>query len=78
MKQYDAENNLLEVICNKCGRHLKTERGMLMEGIFEAEQHFGYFSRKDGSVHQFDLCEDCYDAWTLTFEIPVSKKEEYL
>lgn len=29
---------------------------------------------KDNEVHEFDLCEECYDAWISDFSIPVEKK----
>ncbi len=76
MKEYNAEKILEQVICNKCGRELTVKQGMLQEGIFEAKQNFGYFSRRDGVSHQFDLCEDCYDQLIGSFLVPVTEKEE--
>ena len=39
------------------------------------EVEFGYFSRKDGETHTFDLCEDCYDELIRKFRVPVEIKE---
>ena len=50
--------------------------GVVKEGIFSAEVSFGYFSKKDGIRHQFDLCEECYDRMTREFLIPVTIQEE--
>lgn len=52
---------LEKVICNKCGKELKVENGILMEDCFEADQTFGYFSSRDGRRYRFDLCGSCFD-----------------
>lgn len=78
MKRYDEQKELQEVICNQCGKKLKVEKGILMEGILEVRQNFGYFSRKDGLTQEFDLCEECYDRLIDSFVIPVAQQEEYL
>ena len=77
MKIYDEQKKLREVICNQCGKQPKAENGILMEGILEVRQNFGYFSEKDGLTQEFDLCEDCYDKLTDGFVIPVSQKEQF-
>ncbi len=78
MRKYenDAEKTLAEVVCNRCGKKLKVEKGVLKEGCFHGAVTFGYFSRKDGTTQQFDLCEDCYDAVTAAFLLPVEETEE--
>lgn len=76
MKVYDEQKNLIQVICNNCGKQLLVEHGMLKDAAFEGKQTFGYFSKKDGQTHMFDLCEACYDKMTEKFQIPVSKKDE--
>ena len=63
------------VVCNKCRKAMEVEGGIVKEGIFEAEYRFGFFSNKDGEVHSFDLCEDCYDQITADFLIPPDVKE---
>ncbi len=78
MKRYDEQKELQEVICNQCGKKLKVEKGILMEGILEVRQNFGYFSGKDGLTQEFDLCEECYDRLIDGFVIPVTQKEEFL
>lgn len=71
MRRYktDEKEELLEAVCNKCGRKLKLENGYLKEGCFFVDYAFGYFSRKDGTRHSFDLCEDCYDEMVGQFTI---------
>lgn len=68
------ERKLMQVVCNKCGKSLRVEDGCLKEGCFSATAAFGYFSRKDGSIHRFDLCEDCYDCMTAQFVVPVEEE----
>lgn len=74
-KYRDAgEKKLAQVVCNRCGKSLKVEDGRLKEGCFSATAAFGYFSRKDGSIHRFDLCEDCYDSVIAQFSVPVEEE----
>lgn len=75
MREYNNEK-LQKVICNQCGKELTVENGILKEGCFKGKQRFDYFSDKDGVIHEFDLCEDCYDEWIKSFQIPVCQKEE--
>ncbi len=71
----DDKKELISVICNRCKKELKVENGILKEGCFCAEPRFGYFSKKDGIKHFFDLCEECYDKMTTGFAIPVEAEE---
>lgn len=77
MRKYEngQSKKLVHAVCNKCGRVLKVENGCLKEGCFSAEAVFGYFSRKDGTSHRFDLCEDCYDEMISQFSVPVEEEE---
>lgn len=72
MRIYEAQkqDKIFTVICNKCKKAVKAENNIIKEGVYEAEYSFGYFSRKDGETHSFDLCEDCYDQITADFLIP--------
>lgn len=69
-----------EIFCNMCGNKQKVESDILMEDMLEITKQWGYFSRKDGEIHHFCLCEDCYDKITKGFVIPVDTKNvtEYL
>ena len=35
-----------------------------------------FFSEKDGEIHHFDLCEDCYDDWVNQFKLEVEVEEQ--
>ncbi len=78
MRTYTQENDnkILYAVCNGCGKKLLVENGFLREECFHAEHSFGYFSKKDGQNHSFDLCEACYDKWVKGFSIPVECREE--
>ena len=54
---------------------LSVKNGILEEECIRAETPFGFFSRKDGQIHRFDLCEDCYDRLTKAFRIPIEIEE---
>ena len=77
MRRYDEgqEKRLEKAVCNGCGRSMRVENGCLKEGCFSADAVFGYFSRKEGTIHHFDLCEDCYDKLISQFQIPVETEE---
>lgn len=74
------EKELQKVVCNQCGKELLVEEGILKEGCFSAEHSFGYFSKKDGYVYGFDLCEACFDRWTSGFKLPpkIEETKEFL
>lgn len=76
MKMYTRDNVLSKVVCNRCGRNLLVENGILKEDIMEGKKTFGYFSKKDGTTEKFDLCEACYEAVTEKFVIPVEHEEQ--
>ena len=65
------EDELVQVICNKCGKELVVKEGIVREGCLQIEYPFDYFSRKDGYIYQFDLCEECFDKWIEEFRHPV-------
>jgi ribosomal-protein-alanine N-acetyltransferase len=58
-----------KLICNGCGRSLKIEQGILREDVFEGKKQWGYFSKRDGEIHSFLLCQDCYEKVIKNFAI---------
>ena len=66
MRKYNKNTNELEAaVCNCCGKSMKIQNGMLLEGICSVDTTWGYFSGKDLEKHEFDLCEECYDRITF-------------
>jgi ribosomal-protein-alanine N-acetyltransferase len=64
------QDEIQTVICNKCKKNVNVENNIIKEGLYHTEYRFGYFSQKDGEVHSFDLCEECYDHIIGDFLIP--------
>ena len=75
MRQYRTElektEKIEKIICNKCGTEILVRQGVPQEDVLEVEKRWGYFSRKDNQVDQFDLCEDCYDEFVRSFRIKI-------
>lgn len=69
------ETELVQVVCNCCGKNLLVENGFLKEECILVEHDFGFFGTKDGLSHKFDLCEECYRKLTEGFQIPVQEWE---
>ena len=59
--------------CNACGRQIEKE-------ALWVRKEWGYFSEKDTEIHEFKICEKCYDRMIKQFEIPpkVTQKKEIL
>ena len=76
MRKYGKDGRLDCVICNRCGKKLAVKHGIVREGVFTSDHRWDFFSEKDGEVHHFDLCEDCYDEMTAEFRIPVDVEDE--
>ena len=76
-QKYNKNTNELEAaVCNCCGKNMKIQNGMLLEGICSVDTTWGYFSGKDLEKHEFDLCEECYDRITLSFAVPPEISED--
>ena len=76
MRKYKSNGELETVICNCCGKKLAVRDGIVREGGLEITHTWDYFSEKDGEIHRFDLCEECYDEVLLrNFRISAEVKE---
>lgn len=69
-----------ECFCNACGKKLEVKDGILQEDALFVKKKWGYFSKKDLEVHDFTICEECYDTMVAGFvrNITVSQKIEVL
>ncbi len=76
MRQYKMQEKkeVEKIICNKCGKEILVKNGVSEEDVLSVQKRWGYFSKKDNDVHEFDLCEECYDKWIATFSIPIEQK----
>lgn len=80
MRKFKNGGQIETVVCNCCGKKVIVSEGIVREGILSVSHTWDFFSEKDGEVHCFDLCEECYDTIIQDFKIPVVVKEqqEYL
>ena len=76
MKKYNKNGQLETVICNNCGKKLVVDKGIIREGAIAVDHIWDYFFEKDGQIHHFVLCEDCYDTIASGFKIPVDVEEQ--
>lgn len=76
MRKYKSSGELETVICNGCGKKMVVEKGILREGAFRVEYSWDFFSEKDGEVHRWDLCEECYDNLVSQFRIEPDVEEQ--
>lgn len=62
--------------CNKCGKELLYSNGIFREGVLQVMKEWDYFSTRDLQIHQFRLCEKCYESMTEEFVIPVDIQDK--
>lgn len=58
------------VMCNCCGKQFAASGNLIEEDMLHVRKQWGYFSKKDGLIYEFLVCEDCYDKWLENFVIP--------
>ena len=64
-----------KIICNRCGKEIFVQNDIPSGEVLSVEKQWGYFSdNKDGEIHSFDLCEECYDEFVSGFKHPVNIK----
>lgn len=63
------------IICNCCGKEICVEPGNNMQDYIYIRKEWGYFSRKDGRLQEFNLCEDCFDDIVSHFQVPIAETE---
>lgn len=71
----NKETELVQAVCNCCGKNLLVENGFLKEECIHMEHDFGFFGAKDGISQKFDLCEACYRKIVEGFSIPAEEWE---
>lgn len=64
-----------KIICNGCGREIRPEAGAPVAEYLHIDKEWGYFSGKDGEIHDWSLCESCYDRLLAGFQVPVDARE---
>lgn len=67
-KQYPDQR----IYCNCCGQLINVE-GKNQEDYLQVKKLWNYFSAKDLTGHNFNMCESCYDKMISNFKIPVEE-----
>ncbi len=62
-------------VCNKCGKIIGKKSEIIKEDFIHIKKQWGYFSEKDGEIHEFSLCEKCYDEILKGFKVPADISE---
>lgn len=73
--QDEEKKTLTGVSCNCCGRALEMTGNHVSEGVLHVCKDWGYFSSRDLTRHEFDVCEECYDKMIRQFLVPVTETE---
>ena len=73
---YGKSTQLEAVICNCCGKKLVVKNGVLREGAISVHHAWDFFSEKDGEVHHWDMCEECYDNLLNQFRLEPDVEEQ--
>jgi len=76
MRRYKSNGDLNSVVCNYCGKKMIVEEGILREGVMTINHTWDFFSEKDGEIHHWDLCEECYDSVINQFVIDIDVEEQ--
>lgn len=77
IKKTEEIKEVSKIICNQCGKEIPVADGQAREGVFSVDYNWGYFSKKDGERHSFELCEECYDTLLKGFRIPAEIEEQW-
>lgn len=76
MREYNAQNQLIRMGCNACGRTWEAKNGIVTADFISVDKIWGYFSKKDGIRQSFDLCEECFERLNQNWRIPAQEQEE--
>ena len=63
------------IYCNRCGKEIAGDAHGNYPDYLHVKKQWGYFSGKDMEMHEWKLCEECYDKFLKGFVIPASEKE---
>ena len=74
------EKKMCEIYCNSCGERIEITNNRRKEDYLSIKKEWGYFSNKDTQIHEFKICERCYDRIVKQFEMSpkVTEKSEIL
>ena len=65
-----------DIECHACGRRIQMYKGIWQEDALIVKKSWGFFSEKDTEIHEFALCESCYDKMIAGFQKPVNIRQQ--
>lgn len=65
-KKMVERKKVKRVVCNKCGKNVKISEYVDFLSLVKC---WGYNSKYDNEIHQFDICQDCYEKLILSLKI---------
>ena len=66
-KNQTEKNTVTKIVSINVKKRNHNKNGIPEEEMLTVEKRWGYFSHKDGELHRFDICEECYDTWIASF-----------
>lgn len=76
MKKYDDIIKKEVFVCNCCGGKIAVADEIDKVDFLDVRKTWGYFSKWDGCIHQFHLCEKCYERMIQNWCYPPDEEEE--
>ena len=61
MKKYDEIIKKEVFVCNCCGELIAAVDESDRAAFLDVRKAWGYFSKWDGCIHHFHICEKCYE-----------------
>ncbi len=76
-KSLIERKKLRYVICNRCGKNIEINK---YKDFLNINKIWGYNSNHDNELHEFELCEECYDELVKELKIKpkVTKKKRFI
>lgn len=69
-----TKQNNSTIYCNCCGQAIENIN-FPKKDYLKVEKSWGYFSKKDLEIHEFYICEECYNDIISKFKLPIKIKD---
>jgi hypothetical protein len=66
----------MNIVCNICGKAIQVENNIPKEDFIEIKKSWGYFSKKDGTRWNLNICEGCADKLAEQCVVPITVSED--
>ena len=76
MKKYDEIIKKEVFVCNCCGEQIAAVDESDRAAFLDVRKAWGYFSKWDGCIHHFHICEKCYEKMIQSWLYPPDVAEQ--